>query len=43
MGDFFTGEATPGLIDWTTMPTYNTVMSIAAGPGSLPSSCSGAT
>ena len=33
MRDFFLGESSPGLIDWTTMPTYNTIMSIAAGAG----------
>ena len=33
MKDFFLGESSPGLIDWTTMPTYNTIMSIAAGAG----------
>lgn len=27
------GESSPGMIDWTTMPTYNTIMSIAAGAG----------
>lgn len=33
MKDFFLGESSPGLIDWTTMPTYNTIMSLAAGAG----------
>ena len=27
------GESSPGMIDWTTMPTYNTIMSLAAGAG----------
>ena len=31
MGTFFTGESTPGLIDWSSMPTYNTIMAVAAG------------
>lgn len=31
MGTFFTGETSPGLIDWTSMPTYNTIMAVAAG------------
>ncbi|MDN5901157.1 MAG: DUF981 domain-containing protein [Brachybacterium sp.] len=31
--DFFMGESSPGMIDWTTMPTYNTIMSLAAGAG----------
>src|SRR5699024_11028455 len=35
MRDFFTGESSPGMIDWTTMPTYNTIMSLAAGAGLL--------
>src|SRR5690625_7361721 len=35
MSDFFTGESSPGMIDWTTMPTYNTIMSLAAGAGLL--------
>lgn len=33
MRDFFMGESSPGMIDWTTMPTYNTIMSLAAGAG----------
>ncbi|MGO3210919.1 DUF981 family protein [Brachybacterium sp. AOP42-C2-15] len=33
MKDFFMGESSPGMIDWTTMPTYNTIMSLAAGAG----------
>ncbi|MDE1565388.1 DUF981 family protein [Actinotignum sanguinis] len=33
VGDFFTGESTPGMIDWASMPTYNTIMAIAAGVG----------
>ncbi|AIE82492.1 hypothetical protein FB03_03535 [Actinotignum schaalii] len=33
MGDFFTGESAPGMIDWASMPTYNTIMAIAAGVG----------
>ncbi|MCQ9367500.1 DUF981 domain-containing protein [Brevibacterium sp. 91QC2O2] len=32
---FFTGEKSPGMIDWATMPTYNTIMSTAAGVGLL--------
>lgn len=32
MKDFFTGEKTPGMIDWASMPTYNTIMSLVAGP-----------
>ncbi|GAA3519139.1 DUF981 family protein [Dietzia aurantiaca] len=31
IGDFFRGVETPGMIDWTTMPTYNTVMALAVG------------
>ncbi len=33
MRDFFMGESSPGMIDWATMPTYNTIMAIAAGAG----------
>ncbi|MDK7270971.1 MULTISPECIES: DUF981 family protein [Actinotignum] len=33
VGDFFTGESAPGMIDWASMPTYNTIMAIAAGVG----------
>lgn len=33
MGDFLTGVEGGLKIDWTTMPTYNTVMAIAAGAG----------
>jgi hypothetical protein len=33
MRDFFMGESSPGMIDWTAMPTYNTIMSMAAGAG----------
>jgi uncharacterized membrane protein len=33
IGDFFRGVETPGMIDWTTMPTYNTVMALAVGAG----------
>lgn len=33
MKDFFTGEKTPGMIDWASMPTYNTIMSLVAGAG----------
>ena len=35
VGDFFRGVETPGMIDWTTMPTYNTVMALAVGAGLL--------
>lgn len=35
IGDFFRGVETPGMIDWTTMPTYNTVMALAVGAGLL--------
>ena len=31
----WTGEESPGLIDWASMPTYNTIMSLAAGAGLL--------
>lgn len=34
-GDFIRGVETPGMIDWTTMPTYNTVMALAVGAGLL--------
>lgn len=30
---FFTGEQSDLVIDWTQMPTYNTIMSISAGAG----------
>ena len=40
MGGFFTGVESPGMIDWATMPTYNTIMSVAVGAGPSPSSCS---
>ncbi|OOC54305.1 MULTISPECIES: DUF981 family protein [Nocardiopsis] len=33
MGDFLTGVEGGVRIDWTTMPTYNTVMAVAAGAG----------
>lgn len=33
--DFLTGGDTGLVIDWTQMPTYNTIMSIAAGAGLL--------
>lgn len=33
IGDFFKGVEAPGMIDWTTMPTYNTVMALAVGAG----------
>lgn len=33
MGDFLTGVEGGIRIDWTTMPTYNTVMAVAAGAG----------
>lgn len=33
MDDFITGGDTGLVIDWTQMPTYNTIMSIAAGAG----------
>lgn len=33
MNDFITGEDTGLVIDWTQMPTYNTIMAIAAGAG----------
>ncbi len=33
MDDFITGADTGLVIDWTVMPTYNTIMSIAAGAG----------
>lgn len=33
IGDFFRGLESPGMIDWTTMPTYNTVMALAVGAG----------
>lgn len=33
MEDFITGGDTGLVIDWTQMPTYNTIMSIAAGAG----------
>jgi hypothetical protein len=32
MGDFLTGVEGGLRIDWATMPTYNTVMALAAGP-----------
>lgn len=35
MGGFFTGVESPGMIDWATMPTYNTIMSVAVGAGLL--------
>ncbi|UOR01193.1 DUF981 domain-containing protein [Leucobacter allii] len=35
MDDFFTGGGGDLVIDWTSMPTYNTIMSIAAGAGLL--------
>ncbi|MEU0237308.1 DUF981 family protein [Nocardiopsis sp. NPDC006198] len=35
MGDFLTGVEGGLTIDWATMPTYNTVMSVAAGAGLL--------
>lgn len=35
MRTFFTGVESPGMIDWATMPTYNTIMSIAVGAGLL--------
>ena len=35
MDDFFTGGGGGLVIDWTSMPTYNTIMSIAAGAGLL--------
>lgn len=31
MDDFFKGEKSPGMIDWSAMPTYNTIMAVAAG------------
>ena len=31
--DFFTGRDTGLVIDWTQMPTYNTIMAVAAGAG----------
>lgn len=34
-GDFFTGEEGGLTIDWTEMPTYNTIMALAAGAGLL--------
>ena len=33
MNTFFTGEESPGLIDWGNMPTYNTIMALAVGAG----------
>ncbi|MHA2789472.1 DUF981 domain-containing protein [Corynebacterium sp. S7] len=33
MRDFFMGVSTPGAIAWETLPTYNTIMSIAVGAG----------
>ncbi|KGF20937.1 DUF981 domain-containing protein [Corynebacterium tuscaniense] len=33
MNTFFTGEQSPGLIDWSNMPTYNTIMALAVGAG----------
>ncbi|THJ66180.1 DUF981 domain-containing protein [Arthrobacter echini] len=33
MDDFFTGGDSGLVIDWTQMPTYNTIMSVAAGAG----------
>jgi hypothetical protein len=35
MGRFFTGVESPGMIDWATMPTYNTIMAVAVGAGLL--------
>ncbi|UVI35402.1 DUF981 family protein [Brevibacterium spongiae] len=35
MKTFFTGVESPGMIDWASMPTYNTIMSIAVGAGLL--------
>ncbi|AVM63803.1 hypothetical protein C3V38_04680 [Dietzia sp. oral taxon 368] len=35
VGDFFRGVETPGMIDWTAMPTYNTVMAVAVGAALL--------
>lgn len=32
---FFTGVKSPGMIDWAQMPTYNTIMAVAAGVGLL--------
>ena len=31
MDDFFRGVESPGMIDWPSMPTYNTLMAVAAG------------
>lgn len=31
--DFITGISTPGMIKWEDMPTYNTIMALAAGVG----------
>lgn len=35
MSSPFTGEQSPGMIDWAAMPTYNTIMSVAVGAGLL--------
>lgn len=35
MSSPFTGEQSPGMIDWVAMPTYNTIMSVAVGAGLL--------
>lgn len=35
MASPMTGQQSPGMIDWASMPTYNTIMSVAVGAGLL--------